>query len=218
MKYFQETFIAGIDTSAITIEWVLAELINHPNIMNKARQEIDSVIGETRLIQESDIAKLPYLQATIKETMRLHPAVPLLPRESSKSCTINGYDIPENTRLFVNVWAIGRDPKYWEDPLEFKPERFLSEEGSEKSQLDTVRGQNFHMLQFGSGKRGCPGASVALQFVQTSLGAMIQCFEWKTDGKDGNVKVDMEEGPGITLPRAHPLMCVPTPRLSPLPI
>ena len=185
--------------------------------MNKAREEIDFATGKTRLVQGSDIANLPYLQAIVKETLRLHPTVPLIPRESTQSCTINGYDIPERTRLLVNVWAIGRDPKCWEDPLEFKPERFLSEESSGKSQLD-VRGQNFLLLPFGSGKRVCPGVSLALHVVQTSLVAMIQCFEWKIDGKDGNALVDMEEGPGLTLTRAHRLMCVPTHRLSPLPI
>ena len=217
MKYFQDAFLGGTESSAITIEWALAELINHPNIMNKAREEIDFVTGKTRLVEESDIANLPYIQAIVKETLRLHPTGPLIPRESSQSCTINGYDIPERTRLLVNVWAIGRDPKCWEDPLEFKPERFLSEEGSGKGQLD-VRGQNFLLLPFGSGKRQCPGVSLALHVVQTSLAAMIQCFEWKIDGKDGNALVDMEEGPGLTLPRAHHLMCVPTPRLSPLPV
>nr|XP_015869779.2 cytochrome P450 93A3-like [Ziziphus jujuba var. spinosa] len=212
--FILDIFAAGTDTSAITIEWALAELINHPNIANKARKEIDSVIGKTRLLQESDIVNLPYLQATVKETLRLHPTGPMIVRESSESSKICGYDIPEKTQLLVNVWAIGRDPSHWENPLEFKPERFLSEEGSGKSQLD-VRGQHFHLLPFGSGRRGCPGTSLALQIVQTTLGAMIQCFEWKVGGGDGSV--DMEEGPGLTLPRATPLICVPVARLSPFP-
>ncbi|KAH7511013.1 hypothetical protein FEM48_ZijujUnG0057600 [Ziziphus jujuba var. spinosa] len=165
-------------------------------------------------ILESDIVNLPYLQATVKETLRLHPTGPMIVRESSESSKICGYDIPEKTQLLVNVWAIGRDPSHWENPLEFKPERFLSEEGSGKSQLD-VRGQHFHLLPFGSGRRGCPGTSLALQIVQTTLGAMIQCFEWKVGGGDGSV--DMEEGPGLTLPRATPLICVPVARLSPFP-
>ncbi|EXC30894.1 Flavonoid 3',5'-hydroxylase [Morus notabilis] len=215
-KTRSEVFVAGTDTSAITIEWALAELMNHPNIMAKAREEIDSVVGKTRLVEESDIVNLPYIQAIVTETLRLHPAAPLLPRESSEKCTINGYEIPAKTQLYVNLWAIGRDPKHWEDPLEFNPERFLSEEGTLKNQLD-VRGQNFHLLPFGSGRRVCPGASLALRFVTTSLAAMIQCFEWKVDGKDGPV-IDMQEGPGLTLPRAHPLICVPISRLSPLPI
>ena len=179
--------------------------------MEKARQEIDSVVGKNRLVEESDIINLPYLQAIVKETLRLHPTGPLIVRESSKDCTIGGYDIPAGTRLFVNVWAIGRDPNHWENPLEFQPERFINEDGTLKSQME-VRGQHFYLLPFGSGRRGCPGTSLALWVVQTSLAAMIQCFEWKVrDGDNGTV--NMEEGAGLTLPRAHPLICVPVPRL-----
>ncbi|RVW46904.1 3,9-dihydroxypterocarpan 6A-monooxygenase [Vitis vinifera] len=209
--FILDIFAAGTDTSAITTEWALAELINNPNIMEKARQEIDSVVGKNKLVEESDIANLPYLQAIVKETLRLHPTGPLIVRESSEDCTIGGYDIPAGTRLFVNVWAIGRDPNHWENPLEFQPERFVNEDGTLKSQLE-VRGQHFCLLPFGSGRRGCPGTSLALQVVQTSLAAMIQCFEWKVrDG--GNGTLNMEEGPGLTLPRAHPLICVPVARL-----
>ncbi|KAA8517013.1 hypothetical protein F0562_017169 [Nyssa sinensis] len=210
--FILDIFAAGTDTSAITTEWALAELVNHPHNMEKAREEIDSVIGKDRLVAESDIANLPYLQAIVKETLRLHPTGPLIVRESSEDCTIAGYKIPAKTRLFVNVWAIGRDPNHWDNPLEFQPERFVSEEGSGKSQLD-VRGQHFHLLPFGSGRRGCPGTSLALQVIQTTLAAMIQCFEWKV-GDGGNGTVDMEEGHGLTLPRAHPLVCVPVARLN----
>ncbi|KAH7511012.1 hypothetical protein FEM48_ZijujUnG0057500 [Ziziphus jujuba var. spinosa] len=128
--------------------------------------------------------------------------------EAIEDCNINGYHIPAKTQIFVNVWALGRDPNHWENPLEFLPERFTGK----KRQLD-VRGQHFEYLPFGSGRRSCPGASLAMKVVQTTLGAMIQCFDWKA-GEDANGKVDMEEGPGISLPRAHPLVCVPVSRLS----
>ena len=206
--------MAGTDTSALTTEWALAELINHPHVMERARQEINAVVGNSRILEESDLVNLPYLQAIVKETLRIHPTGPMIVRESSESCTLWGYEIPAKTQLFVNVWAIGRDPNYWDNPLEFRPERFLSEEGSGKSQLD-VRGQHFHLIPFGSGRRGCPGTSLALQVVQTNLAAMIQCFEWKVSG--GNETVDMEEKPGLTLSRAHPLICVPVPWLNPFP-
>ncbi|RDY01615.1 Cytochrome P450 93A3, partial [Mucuna pruriens] len=209
-----DIFMAGTDTSALTTEWAMAELINHPHVMERARQEIDAVIGNSRIVKESDIVNLSYLQAVVKETLRIHPTGPLIVRESSESCTIWGYEIPAKTQLFVNVWAIGRDPNHWENPLEFRPERFISEEGSGKSQLD-VRGQHFHLIPFGSGRRGCPGTSLALQVVQANLAAMIQCFEWKLKG--GNGTVEMEEKPGITLSRARPLICVPVPRLNPFP-
>lgn len=184
--------------------------------MNKAREEIDFIVAKTRTIEEADIARLPYIQAIVKETLRLHPPGPLLVRESSKTCTINGYDIPEKTHLFINVWAIGRDPKHWENPLEFKPERFLTKEGNGKSPLD-FRGQSFQFFPFGSGRRGCPGTSLGLQVVHTTLATMLQCFEWKAEGGNNGTTVNMEEGLGFTLPRAHPLICVPVARLVPFP-
>ncbi|XVE61224.1 hypothetical protein DITRI_Ditri06bG0022300 [Diplodiscus trichospermus] len=210
-------FGAGTDTSSITIGWGVAELINHPNVMEKAQKEIDSVVGRNRILEESDIEKLPYLQAIVKETLRLHPGGPLVVRESTEDCVIGGYDIPEGTRLFVNVWALGRDPKYWENPLEFIPERFLTEEWRQgKNQFLDVRGQHFSLLPFGSGRRSCPGASLALQVVPTVLGILIQCFDWKVgDGASGTV--NMEEKAGMTLLRAQPLVCHPVARLSPFP-
>ncbi|KAL8127575.1 cytochrome P450 93A3-like [Apium graveolens] len=219
--FILDVFVAGTETSAITTEWALAELINHPNIMKKARQEIDTVVGKNKLVEESDIANLPYLQAIVKETLRLHPTGPLIVREASEDSTIANYHIPAKTRLFVNVWALGRDSNYWENALEFKPERYLmsSEDIRDgKSQLD-VRGQHFHLLPFGSGRRGCPGTSLALQVVQTTLAVLIQCFEWEVrgEGKNGENTVNMEEGIGLTLPRAHPLVCVPVARLDPFP-
>ncbi|KAK4272563.1 hypothetical protein QN277_021102 [Acacia crassicarpa] len=201
-----DLFMAGTDTSALTTEWALAELINHPHVMEKARQDIDSVVGMSRIVEESDIVNLPYLQAIFKETLRIHPTVPLLGRLSSESCNVSGYDIPANTLLFVNLWSLGRDSKLWEEPLEFRPERFMGIEANGNGNLD-VRGQHFELIPFGSGRRSCPGASLAQQVVKTNLAAMIQCFEWKVNGT-----VDMEEKPSMTLPRAHPLICVPVPR------
>ncbi|KAL2225905.1 cytochrome P450 93A3-like [Sesamum indicum] len=209
--FILDLFLAGTDTSAITIEWTLAELINHPKILQKAVQEIDSVVGKNRVVQESDIPNLPYLQAIVKESLRIHPSGPIVVRESTEDCTISGYHIPAKTRLFVNVWAVGRDPNHWQNPLEFRPERFLAEDGSGKGQLD-VRGQHYQLLPFGSGRRSCPGTSLALLVVQTALAAMIQCFDWKVEGI-----VDMEEAPSMTLPRANPLICFPVPRLNPIP-
>ncbi|XP_044494510.1 cytochrome P450 93A2-like [Mangifera indica] len=209
-------FGAGTDTSSVTIAWGVAELINNPEVMEKARREIDSVVGKNRIVEESDVPNLPYLQAVVKEILRLHPGGPLVVRESIEDCTISGYQIPAQTRLFVNVWSLGRDPSQWESPLEFKPERFLSPEWKAKSQLLDVRGSNFSLLPFGTGRRGCPGASLALQVVPATLGAMIQCFEWKVEDAV-NGKVDMEEKRGMTLLRAKPLFCVPVARLNPFP-
>ncbi|KAI3806489.1 hypothetical protein L1987_22396 [Smallanthus sonchifolius] len=165
-------------------------------------------LEKNRLIQESDMPNLPYLQAITKEALRLHPVAPVIQRLTTQDCTVGGYHIPAYTKTIVSVWSLNQAPTHWESPLEFKPERF------EGNQLD-VRGQHFHLLPFGGGRRLCPGTSLSLLLVPTILGAMIQCFEWKTGN---NVTVDMEEGPGITLPRANPLVCVPVARLDPIPL
>ncbi|CAN1142275.1 3,9-dihydroxypterocarpan 6A-monooxygenase [Linum perenne] len=210
--FVMNIFGAGTDTSSTLIEWGISELIKHPSAMNKARQEIDSVVGKTRLVQESDIQNLPYLQAILKELLRLHPTGPLVVRESSKECTIAGYTIPARTTLFVNIWSLGRDQNHWNDPDKFEPERFMGGGWKGKSSMLDVRGQYFELLPFGSGRRSCPGASLALRFVPTALAAMIQCFDWKISG-DG--EIDMEEdGVGLTLGRASPLLSVPIVRLN----
>ncbi|KAL6314296.1 hypothetical protein AAG906_018991 [Vitis piasezkii] len=146
-----------------------------------------------------------------KETLRLQPGFTALSRQSSQDCTVAGYHIPANTELLVNVWAMGRDPNYWENPFEFSPSRFLNEDGSIKKGLD-VKGQQFLLLPFGSGRRIWPGASLTLQIVPSTIAAVIQCFDWKV-GDGGNGSINMEEGHGSS--RAHPLVCVPVGRFNP---
>ena len=187
---------AGTDTNAVTIEWAMSNLLNHPSMLRKLKDDIDSQIGQERLIDEPDLSKLPYLQNIIYETLRLHPPAPvLIPHMSSADCVVGGYDVPGGTMLLVNAWAIHRDPALWEDPLSFKPERFEIREG-----------ENFKMLPFGLGRRACPGIVLAHRVVGLTLGSLIQCFEWERVGKE---EVDMEEGIGLTLPKAQPLeaMC-----------
>ena len=169
---------------------------------------------------ETDIDNLPYLQAIVKETLRLHPPSPFVLRESTGNCTIAGYDIPAKTQVFTNVWAIGRDPKHWDDPLEFRPERFLSNDNeSGKMGQVGVRGQHYQLLPFGSGRRGCPGALLALKVAHTTLAAMIQCFELKAEEKGGYCGcVDMEEGPSFILSSVEPLICVRKSRLMSFPL
>ncbi|XP_074381335.1 cytochrome P450 93A3-like [Apium graveolens] len=218
-----DLFAAGTETSATLIEWALAELINHPIIMETARLEIDTVVGKSRLVEESDIMNLPYLQAIVKEALRLHPPNPLLPKKAKEGCTIGNYYIPAETKIFVNVWALGRDPNYWENALEFNPERFImtgsENEWTGKGQVD-VRGQHFQLLPFGTGRRVCPGSTLALKVVQTTIAAMIQCFEWNVVGDEpcnSNTTVNMEEGNGLSVSKVHPLICVPVARINPFP-
>lgn len=186
---------AGTDTSAATSEWALSLLLNHPQVLKKAQIEIEKHVGQDRLIEESDISNLPYLHCIINETLRMYPAGPLLvPHESSDKCTIGGYHVPAKTMLLVNLWAIQNDPKNWEDPRKFEPERFEGAEGSR---------DGFKLMPFGSGRRSCPGEGLALRMLGLVLGSVIQCFEWKRIGEN---QVDMIEGPGLTLPKAQPLV------------
>ncbi|KAI5077506.1 hypothetical protein GOP47_0007330 [Adiantum capillus-veneris] len=120
-----DMFTAGSHTGATAAEWVLADLLNNPTKMHKAQDEIENVVGKSSFVKEEDLKSLPYLRMVVKESMRLHPVGPLLlPREASQECQIKGYKIPAKTCAFINVWAIGRDPSTWENPLQFWPERF----------------------------------------------------------------------------------------------
>lgn len=202
----RDIFTGGTDNTSLAVQWAMAELINNPLSMEKARAELDKVVGNGRVVDETDIPKLPYLKAVILETLRLHPPTPLIPRESHEDCKVDGFDIPAKTRLFINVWAIGRDPKHWPSSEKFMPERFLSEEVENGDVGVDIRGQHFHLIPFGSGRRGCPALKAALLVVHSALAALIQCFEWKVAG--GGYMVDMNEKPGLTLQRATPLMCL----------
>ncbi|KAL9323784.1 hypothetical protein ACSQ67_008641 [Phaseolus vulgaris] len=187
--------MAGTDTSSVTLEWAMSNLLNNPEIVKKAKKELDSHIGQNCLVDEVNISKLPYLQSIVYETFRLHPAAPMLvPHFSSEDCTIGKYNLPQNTILLVNAWAIHRDPNLWSDPMRFKPERFENENEANK------------LLHFGLGRRACPGANLAQRTVSLALGLLIQCFEWK---RTTNEEIDMAEGKGITVGKKIPLeaMC-----------
>lgn len=205
----QNLFIAGTDTSSGTIEWALAEIFKNPTVLKRAQAEMDKVIGKNRLLQESDIPNLPYLEAICKETFRKHPAVPLnIPRVSADACEVDGYYIPAGTRLFVNVWAIGRDPEIWENPMEFIPERFLSEQNARTS----LWGNDFELLPFGAGRRMCAGIRMGIEVVTHALGSLLHSFDWKLREED---ELNMDEAFGLVLQRAVPLSALLTPRLHP---
>nr|QVX18578.1 flavonoid 3' hydroxylase 1 [Liquidambar formosana] len=206
-------FTAGTDTSSSTVEWAIAELIRHPNMLAQAQEEIDSVVGRDRLVTELDLPQLTFLQAIVKETFRLHPSTPLsLPRMAAESCEIDGYFIPKGSTLLVNVWAISRDPDVWAEPLEFRPNRFLP--GGEKPNVD-VRGNDFEVIPFGAGRRICAGMSLGLRMVQLLTATLVHAFDWDLPEGQFPEKLNMEEAYGLTLQRAAPLVVHPRPRLSP---
>ena len=125
-KSMQDMFSGGTETTAATMEWAMAELIRNPRVMKKAQAEIRQLLKGKKTFREADIQELSYLKLVIKESLRLHPPVPLLvPRECREQCVIDGYEIPLKTRVIINAWAIGRDPNYWEDAESFVPERFV---------------------------------------------------------------------------------------------
>ncbi|KAE8652315.1 cytochrome P450 81Q32 [Cucumis sativus] len=198
---------AGIDTSSVTLDWAMTELLNHPEVLAKAKAEIDTKIGQDRTVEETDVANLNYLQAIISETFRLHPPAPmLLTHYSSDDCVVAGYNIPRGTMLLVNASAIHRDPKSWDDPTSFRPERFLGA-GNE---LQTNK-----LIPFGVGRRACPGEIMGLRVVGLTLGLLIQCYEWKKHGYDN---VDTTEYGGITILKVKPVetMCKPRPVMAKL--
>ncbi|XP_045805044.1 geraniol 8-hydroxylase-like [Trifolium pratense] len=198
-----DLFVAGTDTVTSTIEWAMAELLRNPKVMSKAKSELNQIIGKGNLVKESDITKLPYLQAIVKETFRLHPAVPLLlPRKAEHDLEINGYKVPKNAQVLVNVWAIGRDSNTWENPNEFLPERFLG------SEID-FKGRNFELAPFGSGRRLCPGLPLAIRILFLMLGLFINCFDWELNDGIKAEDMNMDDKFGLTLEKAQALLAVP---------
>ncbi|XP_057950581.1 probable (S)-N-methylcoclaurine 3'-hydroxylase isozyme 2 [Malania oleifera] len=199
---FLELFTAGTDTSTSTVEWAMAEMIKNQEAMSKIREELAREAPNS-FIRESDLLHLHYLHACVKETLRLHPPAPLLlPRRATQKCQVMSYTIPKDTQIMVNVWAIGRDPKFWENPLCFKPERFLD------SELD-FKGNDFEFLPFGGGRRICPGLSNAIRQVHLTLASLIHHFEWSLPHNLVPDQLDMSEKFGVTLLKEEPLVLVP---------
>ncbi|GMJ06011.1 cytochrome P450, family 76, subfamily C, polypeptide 4 [Hibiscus trionum] len=202
----QNLFIAGSETSATTTEWAMAELLRNPEVMHKAKKELTEVIGTERTVKESDIDGLPYLQAVVKETLRLHPAAPLLlPYKARNDVEICGYTVPKGSHALVNIWAMNRDPKYWNRPLTFSPERFMG------SKID-YKGGTFEYIPFGAGRRLCLGLPLATRMVHLMLGSMILSFEWELPPGIKPEDVDMQEQFGMTLKKAVPLCAIPVNR------
>ncbi|GAV68835.1 p450 domain-containing protein [Cephalotus follicularis] len=198
--------LGGNDTTVITLVWALSLLLNNRHALEKAQEELEIHVGKQRQVEESDIENLVYLQAIVKETMRLYPALPLSgPREAMEDCTIAGFHVRSGTRLIVNLWKLHRDPSIWTNPLEFLPGRFLSD----KPNLD-FRGQDFEYVPFGSGRRMCPGISLAHKVLNLTLARLIHGFEL---GTIADSLVDMSESPEMGAPKATPLEVILTPRL-----
>ncbi|KAI8537503.1 hypothetical protein RHMOL_Rhmol09G0028500 [Rhododendron molle] len=197
--------VGATDTTATIVEWVMAELLHKPEVMKKVQKELSDIVGLNNVVEEFHMPKLHYLAAVLKETHRLHPAGPLLiPKRPMQSSIVGGYTVPKDTRVFLNVWAMHRDPEVWNDPSEFKPERFLSD----SSKWD-YSGNNFQFLPFGSGRRMGAGIPLAEKLVMHVVASLLHSFNWKLpEGEE----LDLSEQFGMVLKKSTPLIAIPTER------
>ncbi|KAK2436795.1 cytochrome P450 736A117 [Trifolium repens] len=197
-----DMFAGGTDTTYTVLEWAMAELFRHETVMRKLQDEVRNVVGNKTHVTEDDLVNMNYLKSVIKETLRLHvPITLLVPRKSMEDIKLNGYDIGAGTQVIINAWAIARDPSSWEEPLEFKPERFIN------SPID-FKGLNFELMPFGSGRRGCPGMLFGISVNELVLANLVYQFDWKLpDGVVGK-DLDMSETIGLTCHRKYPLLAL----------
>ncbi|CAM6101624.1 unnamed protein product [Calypogeia fissa] len=203
-----DAIVAGIETSSVAMEWTMTRLLKHPEVLKKVQDELDAVVGRTRLVEEADIPNLKYFRAVVKETFRLHPvSAMMIPHYSMEATEVAGYHIPKNTRVFINQWALGRDSATWERPLEFEPERFLT------SGIDYSNGQGFELVTFSSGRRSCPGRNLGLLVVEYTLAVLLHACNWSLPPGVSPEDVDLGESPGLTVPKAIHLEVVASPRL-----
>ncbi|CAL5327334.1 unnamed protein product [Camellia sinensis] len=200
-----DVFAGGTDTTSTVLEWAMTQLLRHPKTMKKLQTEIRAIARGKPTVTEDDLDKMDYLKAVIKETLRLHPPVPMpIPREASQEVDVMGYHIAAKTIVIINAWAIGRDPESWERPEEFWPERFFN------SAVD-FRGHDFELIPFGAGRRGCPGISFAMATNEIVLANLMHKFDWEfPEGVKGE-DLDMSECTGLTIHRKVPLFAVATP-------
>lgn len=197
--------MVGTETMSVALKWTLAEIINHPSVLKKLREEITGAVGLHKLIQESDIPKLPYLQAVLKESLRLHPPTPLILRKCTQGCQIGGYDVIPDSRIIINVYAIMRDPGIWKIPTEFIPERFLETPTTNNELWLDMKDKNLRYLPFGSANSVCPSANLAISSIQTVIGTLVHRFDFEAKGG-----VNMEEWCwGVSAGMAKPLVCHP---------
>ncbi|XP_017214929.1 cytochrome P450 71B34 [Daucus carota subsp. sativus] len=201
---FMDLFLAPIDTGSATLVWAMTELIKNKRVMKKVQAEVRQVMGNKQKVEESDLEKLKYFKLVVKETLRLHPPVPLLlPREAMTHFKVGGYNVLPKTKIFVNAWAINRDPTAWDSPLEFYPERF------EKNDVD-YKGQHFHYIPFGAGRRMCPGMTMGIATVDYTLATLLNFFDWDLPAGMKPDDIKMDEKVGLTIHKVKPLYLVPT--------
>ena len=209
----QDMLLAGTETTSNTVEWAMAELMLHPDVMRRAQDELDTVVGVHRLVQESDIPNLPYLQAIVKEVFRLHTPAPLaLPHQSTEASTVLGFHLPPHTHMILNLFAIHRDPSVYEDPESFNPQRFLDQHHPEASPTTTSGFNSYELIPFGAGRRMCPAFNLANVMVSLQLAHLLHGFDWSLPEDRSAESLDMAEFFGISVSMKTPLRLVARPR------
>ncbi|CAN6200197.1 unnamed protein product [Urochloa humidicola] len=201
-----DVFAASSETSATTLQWIMAELMRNPRVMRKAQDEVRRVLQGQEIVTEESLSVLHYLPLVVKEALRLHPPATLILRECRSSCRVLGFDVPVGAMVLVNAWAISRDPSYWDAPEEFIPERF------ENSEID-FKGTDFEFIPFGAGRRMCPGIGFGLANIELPLASLLYHFDWELPEGTVPAELDMTEALGITARRLSPLWLVPTVRV-----
>lgn len=202
----QDVLAAGTDTTFTVLEWTMAELLRYPQVMKKVQNELRLICrNRSDIIAEDDYEKAPYLKAVIKETLRIHPPIPLLvPREARNNVNVMGYDIAAGTMVIINAYAIGREPALWDEPDKFRPERFLD------STID-FRGHDFQLIPFGAGRRSCPGISFAMVTNELVLANLLHKFDWELPNETKGKDLDMTETTGLAIHKKEPLLAVAIP-------
>ncbi|KAL6839751.1 hypothetical protein ACP4OV_030439 [Aristida adscensionis] len=204
-----DLFSGGSDTTSVTLMWAMSELIRNPRVLHKVQSEVRGRLNGKTTVTDDDMLDLKYLKLVIKETLRLHPIVPLLlPRECMEDCTVMGYDVPKGIIVLVNAWAIGRDPNYWQDADEFKPERF------EDGKID-FKGTHFEFIPFGAGRRMCPGMTLAQANIELMLAALLYHFDWEMPGTLLPKDLDMTEEMAAITRRKNDIYLCPIVRVPP---
>ncbi|KAG0619330.1 hypothetical protein M758_4G131900 [Ceratodon purpureus] len=207
-------FVAGTDTTTIITEWILAELLHHPHIQSKLQIELDTIIGTKRMVEEADLSNLTYLHAVICEGYCLHPSAPLmLPHSNLEPCKVDGYYISANSHVFINIWAICRDPTIWNSPESFNPERFCKTNtqadvqiGNERSMVEIdYKGLDFELLPFGYGRRICPTMQSATLTVSLAVAQLVHGFRWTLTDGHASIDMDMRERFTLSLQMKSPL-------------
>ena len=212
LNNLQELMIAIVDNPSNAVEWAIAEMINQPHLFQKAIEELDNVVGRERLVQESDFPKLNYVKACAREAFRLHPVVPFTPPHVSLAdTTVANYFIPKGSHVILSRMGLGRNPRVWNDPNRFEPERhFKNSDGSEIDNVALIESE-LRFISFSTGKRGCPGVMLGSTMTVMLLARLLHCFTWSVPFDEKSINL-AESDNDISL--AKPLVAAAKPRLA----